>query len=85
FTFSPSRFLENKRFVARTHGFYGGGTHICLGRHHTELQQLYFVAQIIREWDLEADFQPDFKISLIGTGTQHERDLAGMFRRRKHI
>lgn len=82
FTFAPERFLENRRFIARTHGFYGGGTHICLGRHHTELQQLYVVAQIVREWDFEADFEPDFKISLIGSGTQHERDMAGTFHRR---
>lgn len=83
FRFSPERFLDGGRFVSRTLGFYGGGTHICLGRHHSNFQQLYIVAQIVRLWDFEADFEPDFHVSLIGTGTQHEREMAGWFRPRE--
>jgi retinoid hydroxylase len=51
--FKPQRFVEDGRFVAKTNGIFGGGTHICLGRNHTLLQTPIALAQMLKYFDVE--------------------------------
>jgi cytochrome P450 len=51
--FKPQRFVEDGRFIAKTNGFFGGGTHICLGRNYTMLQTPIALAQMIKYYDIE--------------------------------
>jgi cytochrome P450 len=51
--FKPERFVENGRFAAKTSGFFGGGTHICLGRNFTLLQTPIALAQMLKYFDID--------------------------------
>jgi cytochrome P450 len=53
FEFKPQRFVEDGRFVAKTSGFFGGGTHLCLGRNHTLLQTPIALAHLLKYYDIE--------------------------------
>jgi hypothetical protein len=52
-TFNPRRFIEDGKFAPRTNAFFGGGTHICLGRNHTMLQTPIALAQMLKYYDFE--------------------------------
>ncbi|MGB0370025.1 MAG: cytochrome P450 [Opitutales bacterium] len=52
-TFNPERFIEKQRFVPKTFGFFGGGSHVCLGRNHTLMQTPLVLANLFKHWDLE--------------------------------
>jgi cytochrome P450 len=51
--FKPQRFVEDGKFVAKTNGIFGGGTHVCLGRNHTLLQTPIALAQMLKYYDLD--------------------------------
>ena len=51
--FKPQRFVEEGKFVAKSNGFFGGGTHVCLGRNHTLLQTPIALAQMLKYYDFE--------------------------------
>ena len=51
--FKPQRFVEEGRFIAKTIGFFGGGTHLCLGRNHTLLQTPIAMAHMLKYYDVE--------------------------------
>jgi cytochrome P450 len=51
--FKPQRFVDDGRFVAKTSGFFGGGTHLCRGRNHTLLQTPIALAQLLKYYDVE--------------------------------
>jgi cytochrome P450 len=51
--FQPQRFVEDGRFVAKSNGFFGGGTHICLGRNHAMFQTPIALAQMLKFYDFE--------------------------------
>jgi cytochrome P450 len=53
FQFRPQRFVENGQFVPKTNGFFGGGTHVCLGRNHSLVQSPIAVAQMLKYYDIE--------------------------------
>ncbi|MBC2607897.1 cytochrome P450 [Pelagicoccus albus] len=57
FKFDETRFWEEegglKKFVARTHGFFGGGAHLCIGKNLGLLQGPLLVAQLLKRYDLE--------------------------------
>jgi cytochrome P450 len=51
--FKPQRFVEDGRFAAKTIGFFGGGTHLCLGRNYTLLQTPIALAHMLKYYDVE--------------------------------
>jgi cytochrome P450 len=51
--FKPQRFVDKGQFVAKTLGFFGGGTHICVGRNHTLVQTPIALAQMLKYYDFE--------------------------------
>lgn len=57
FVFKEERFLEDAggltKFVPRTHGFFGGGAHLCIGKNLGLLQAPLLVAQLLKRYDLE--------------------------------
>jgi cytochrome P450 len=52
-SFRPERFVENSRYVPKTFGAFGGGTHICLGRNHSLLQGPVALALTVKYFDVE--------------------------------
>lgn len=74
-TFKPQRFLEDGRFVPRSIGLFGGGTHICLGRNHSLMQSPIVVAQVLKNYDLTYQAPPPRSIVAGSTGARREREL----------
>lgn len=62
FAFNERRFLEGegglKKFVPRTHGFFGGGAHLCIGKNLGLLQGPLLVAQLLKHYDVEGVPKP---------------------------
>ena len=51
-TFNPERFIERQRFVPKTFGFFGGGSHVCLGRNHTMVHTPIALSTLLKDWDV---------------------------------
>ncbi|MEM9158254.1 MAG: cytochrome P450 [Verrucomicrobiota bacterium] len=60
--FDPNRFLEGGSFSAKHNGFFGGGSHVCVGRNVTLLQAPLIVALILKNFELKGMPQPDFNL-----------------------
>jgi cytochrome P450 len=73
--FKPRRFLEEGRFVPRSIGLFGGGTHICLGRNHSLMQSPVVVAQVLKNYDVTYQAPPYGTIVAGSTGARREREL----------
>jgi cytochrome P450 len=75
FDFRPRRFLETGKFVPRTFGLFGGGTHICLGRNHSLLQSPVIVAHVVKNYDVAFQDGPRTG-TFVGTiGSRREREV----------
>ncbi len=63
-TFNPRRFLDSDDKKARQHGFipFGGGKHLCPGRHLAFTETLGFVAAFVSGFDMDG-------VQIIGTRT----------------
>jgi len=75
FAFKPQRFLEGGKFVPRTIGLFGGGTHICLGRNHSLMQSPVALARVARNYDIFFMEPPKETIVAGVTGSRREREL----------
>jgi cytochrome P450 len=73
--FKPQRFLEGGKFVPRSIGLFGGGTHICLGRNHSLMQSPVVVAQVLKNYDLTYQSPPQGTIVAGTTGARREREI----------
>jgi cytochrome P450 len=74
-SFKPERFLDGGRFVPRSVGLFGGGTHICLGRNHSLMQTPVVVAQVLKKFDVAFRETPCDHIVAGPTGARAEREL----------
>jgi len=73
--FKPKRFVEDGKFVPRSIGLFGGGTHICLGRNHSLMQSPVVVAQVLKNYDLVYQARPHDSIVAGSNGSRREREL----------
>ena len=71
FAFKPQRWLDGK-YSKKAHGTFGGGTHFCLGTNVTRVHAPVVLTNLVRNFDLDLRFQPDFR---------HVVDLGGAFHR----
>jgi cytochrome P450 len=76
FTFNPARFLDSGRFVPRTQGIFGGGTHICLGRNHTLMQSPLALAQLVKHFDLEFARPPVFDVRVGNASSRLDEEVS---------
>ena len=81
-TFNPERFIEKQRFVPKTFGFFGGGSHVCLGRNHTMMQTPVVLATLFKSCELE--FSQGFSRHLEASysGGRSEKAIMARFRPR---
>lgn len=73
--FKPQRFMEEGKFVPRSIGIFGGGTHICLGRNHSLMQSPVIVAQVVKHYDVAYQDPPPEIIVAGSNGARREREL----------
>ena len=73
--FNPERFIEKQRFVPKTFGFFGGGSHVCLGRNHTMMQMPIVLATLFRHWDVVFSEPVDRHLVASYSGGRIEKEL----------
>ncbi|MEM7792435.1 MAG: cytochrome P450 [Verrucomicrobiota bacterium] len=83
FEFKPSRFLETGKYIPKTEGTFGGGTHICLGRNFSLFQGTLIVAHVLREYDVLYEKKPSFEVRVTYTGGRHEEKIIAHLEPRK--
>ncbi|MEM8867365.1 MAG: cytochrome P450 [Verrucomicrobiota bacterium] len=83
FEFKPSRFLKTGKYVPKTEGTFGGGTHICLGRNFSLFQGSLIVAHVLREYDIVYEKTPSFDVRVTYTGGRHEEPIVAQLKPRK--
>ena len=71
FAFKPQRWLDGE-YPKKAHGTFGGGTHVCLGMNVTRVHAPVILTNLVKNYELELKFQPDFR---------HVVDLGGAFHR----
>jgi cytochrome P450 len=72
FRFNPQRFLGGRTYPAKANGFFGGGTHICLGMNLAMVHTPLILANLVRDYDFEFAFDPSFAVRMV-TGTNQVR------------
>jgi sterol 14-demethylase len=72
FEFKPDRFLEGKSYPAKASGFFGGGTHICLGMNLAMVHTPLILANLVRYYDFKFAFDPSFVVRM-ATGSNQVR------------
>jgi cytochrome P450 len=77
FSFRPERYLEGKTYPPKANGFFGGGSHICLGMNMTLIHTPLFLANIVRNYDLSLDFDPNFDVRLSFGSNQMRANVPG--------
>jgi cytochrome P450 len=87
-TFNPRRFLDLDDKKARQRGFipFGGGRHLCPGRHLAFTETLGFVAAFVAGFDMEGVRMLDSRTHKMGFGTRKPKgDLRVSIKRRKEF
>ncbi|KAG9238168.1 cytochrome P450 [Amylocarpus encephaloides] len=78
-TFNPVRFLpstvaaldrDTKRKQTQGYFPFGGGKHLCPGRHFATTEVLSFVAAIVCGFDVEGSYVPERAFQKLGTGVR---------------
>ena len=77
FSFRPERYLDGKTYPPKANGFFGGGSHICLGMNMTLIHTPLFLANIVRDYDLGLDFDPNFDVRLSFGSNQMRANVPG--------
>jgi cytochrome P450 len=77
FSFRPERYLDGKTYPPKANGFFGGGSHICLGMNMTLIHTPLFLANIVRNYDLALDFDPNFDVRLSFGSNQMRANVPG--------
>jgi cytochrome P450 len=72
FDFQPDRFLNGRNYPAKVNGFFGGGTHICLGMNLAMVHTPLILANLVRDYDFKFAFDPSFAVRM-ATGTNQVR------------
>jgi cytochrome P450 len=75
FAFRPERFLESGKFVPKSFGFFGGGTHVCVGRNLTMMQAPLAIAHAVRGYDLELEAEPQFELKVGSAGRRLDEQI----------
>ncbi len=81
YAFRPARWLD-REYPKKAHGTYGGSTHICLGMNLVRIHTPVAVANLVRDYDLQLQEQPQITVNF-NYGVPQVADLAATLQRRK--
>ncbi len=78
FTFRPQRW-EGREYPRKAHGTFGGGTHVCLGINLARIHTPLILAHLIKDYNLEFDFEPKLHLYLEPGGAFRRFPLPAQF------
>jgi cytochrome P450 len=80
--FQPERFLGGRAYPPKANGFFGGGTHICLGMNLSMIHTPVALANVVRDYDIQFACQPSFEVTLdVGGNRMREHVPVQLVRR----
>lgn len=82
FQFNPRRYLNGGTYPPKANGFFGGGTHICLGMNLAMVHTPIILANVIRDYQYRFVSDPTMQVR-IGLGQNQIRNqIPAVFTRR---
>lgn len=82
FKFNPRRYLGGHTYPPKANGFFGGGTHICLGMNLAMVHTPIILANVIRDYEYRFGSDPTMQVR-IGLGQNQIRNqIPAVFTRR---
>ena len=82
FKFNPRRYLGGRTYPPKANGFFGGGTHICLGMNLAMVHTPIILANVIRDYQYHFVSDPTMQVR-IGLGQNQIRNqIPAVFTRR---
>jgi cytochrome P450 len=82
FKFNPRRYLGGHPYPPKANGFFGGGTHICLGMNLAMVHTPIILANVIRDYEYRFGSDPTMQVR-IGLGQNQIRNqIPAVFTRR---
>jgi len=83
FKFNPRRYLGGHTYPPKANGFFGGGTHICLGMNLAMVHTPIILANVIRHYEYRFASDPTMQVR-IGLGQNQIRNqIPAVFTRRE--
>ena len=73
FKFNPRRYLEGRTYPPKANGFFGGGTHICLGMNLAMVHTPIILANTIRDYQYRFVSDPTMQVR-VGLGQNQIRN-----------
>ena len=68
--FLPERYLDGRSYPPKAIGFFGGGTHICLGMNVTNIHAPIALANVLRNYEVLFEQSPSFEVKLAVGGNR---------------
>jgi cytochrome P450 len=68
--FLPERYLNGRSYPPKAIGFFGGGTHICLGMNVTHIHAPVALANVLRNYEVHYGQSPNFEVRLAVGGNR---------------
>jgi len=82
FKFNPRRYLGGRAYPPKANGFFGGGTHICLGMNLAMVHTPIILANVVRDYQYRFVSDPTMQVR-IGLGQNQIRNqIPAVFARR---
>ncbi len=81
--FHPERYLQGRSYPPKAIGFFGGGTHICLGMNVTNIHAPVALANVLRDYDVHFEESPSFEVRLAVGGNRMRANVPVQLVRRE--
>ena len=83
FKFNPRRFLNSPAYPPKASGFFGGGTHICLGLNLAMVHTPLILANLIRDYQYKFVSDPTMQVRISLGQNQIRNQIPAVFSRSK--
>jgi len=81
FKFNPRRYLDGRTYPPKANGFFGGGTHICLGMNLAMVHTPLILANVLRDYEYRFVSDPSMNVRMSLGQNQIRNQIPAVFRR----
>ncbi len=81
FKFNPRRYLDGRTYPPKANGFFGGGTHICLGMNLAMVHTPLILANVLRDYEYRFMSDPSMNVRMSLGQNQIRNQIPAVFTR----
>jgi cytochrome P450 len=85
FQFNPRRYLGGRTYPPKANGFFGGGTHICLGMNLALVHTPLILANVIRDYEYRFVSDPTMQVRLSLGQNQIRNQIPAVFTQKRCV